>query len=191
MGMNKLVVAAGIACALVASPAMAQFNQSNSDLIVEAIKEGSLGSVQSLVLKDPKVLNQRSYDGDLPIVLAAQSRSASLLDFLLANKADPNALDGKGQLAIVAAAARGWSEGVGNLVGAGANINGRNKQGETAIIIAVQTRNVRLLKDMLANGADPDIADRVAGFSARDYAKRENRVPELLRIIEAAKPAAR
>jgi hypothetical protein len=43
----------------------------------------------------------------------------------------------------------------------------------------------------MAAGADPDIPDRIAGFSARDYAKRDTRTPELLRLIESGKAKAR
>ena len=61
----------------------------------------------------------------------------------------------------------------------------------TALIIAVQNRNTRLVRRLLQSGANPDKADHAAGYSARDYAKRDNRVRELLRLIETAKPAAR
>ena len=62
--------------------------------------------------------------------------------------------------------------------------------GETALIVAVQQRQVPIVKLLLAAGADPDQADSAAGYSARDYAKRDNRSREILKLIEAKKPKA-
>jgi ankyrin repeat protein len=62
--------------------------------------------------------------------------------------------------------------------------------GETPLIVAVQRRNLPLVKLLLQHGANPDKSDSAQGYSARDYAKRDNRSPELLRAIEAKKPAS-
>ena len=59
--------------------------------------------------------------------------------------------------------------------------------GETPLIIAVQNRDLALVRLLLANGADPDRTDSAAGFSARDYARRDTRSRELLAAIEASK----
>jgi hypothetical protein len=45
------------------------------------------------------------------------------------------------------------------------------------------------VKLLLAKGADPDKKDSAAGYSARDYAKRDTRSRALLAAIESvAKP---
>jgi ankyrin repeat protein len=59
--------------------------------------------------------------------------------------------------------------------------------GETALIIAVQHRQLPIVRLLINAGADPDKTDSAQGYSARDYAKRDSRTPELLRIIEAKK----
>ena len=60
--------------------------------------------------------------------------------------------------------------------------------GETPLIVAVQARQVAIVKLLLSIGADPDKTDSAQGYSARDYAKRDNRGGEMLRLIEATKP---
>jgi ankyrin repeat protein len=59
--------------------------------------------------------------------------------------------------------------------------------GETPLIVAVQARQAPLVRFLVSKGANPDKTDNAAGYSARDYAKRDSRNPELLRLIEASK----
>jgi hypothetical protein len=40
---------------------------------------------------------------------------------------------------------------------------------------------------LLAKGADPDRKDAAAGYSARDYAKRDTRSRDILGAIESAR----
>ena len=44
---------------------------------------------------------------------------------------------------------------------------------------------------LLEAGANPDKADHSAGYSARDYAKRDTRSRELLKLIETVKSTKR
>ena len=65
-------------------------------------------------------------------------------------------------------------------------VDAANRMGETALIVAVQNRHADIVKVLLALGADPDKADSAAGYSARDYAKRDTRSRDLIKLIEAA-----
>jgi hypothetical protein len=56
------------------------------------------------------------------------------------------------------------------------------------LIIAVQLRETPVVRLLLNSGADPDKADHAAGFSARDYAERDPRAREILKLIEDKKP---
>ena len=62
--------------------------------------------------------------------------------------------------------------------------------GETALIVAVQQRQLPMVRTLLAAGANPDKADSAAGLSARDYAARDTRSRDILQAIEAKKPKA-
>jgi ankyrin repeat protein len=60
--------------------------------------------------------------------------------------------------------------------------------GETPLIIAVQQRDAALVRLLLKAGADPDRTDAAAGYSARDYATRDQRARDILKMIDQAKP---
>ena len=46
----------------------------------------------------------------------------------------------------------------------------------------------RGVKSGLHAGANPDLTDSAAGFSARDYARRDTRSRQILQLIESKKP---
>ena len=75
------------------------------------------------------------------------------------------------------------------LLGSGAKVNQANRMGETPLIVAVQQRQIGAVRLLLEGGADPDKTDSAAGYSARDYAKRDTRAREILAMIESVKPS--
>ena len=62
--------------------------------------------------------------------------------------------------------------------------------GETPLIIAVQQRNLPVVRVLLNQNANPDKTDSAAGYSARDYATRDPRAREILKMIDDKKPKA-
>ncbi|MEO7240159.1 MAG: ankyrin repeat domain-containing protein, partial [Sphingomicrobium sp.] len=56
---------------------------------------------------------------------------------------------------------------------------------------AVQQRQREIVELLLAVGANPDKADSAAGLSARDYATRDSRSRDMLKLIEAQKAPAK
>jgi uncharacterized protein len=53
--------------------------------------------------------------------------------------------------------------------------------------VAVQQRQAAIVRMLLEAGANPDLADHASGYSARDYAKRDRRSTEMLKLIETVK----
>jgi ankyrin repeat protein len=86
------------------------------------------------------------------------------------------------------AARVGFADAVDTLIHAGARVDATNRMGETALIVAVQQRQIPIIRSLLNAGADPDKTDNAAGYSARDYAARDNRSRQILKMIEAKKP---
>ena len=77
------------------------------------------------------------------------------------------------------------------MLAAGAKVDVANRKGETALIAAVQSRQSGIVRKLLEAGANPDKADFAAGYSARDYAKRDTRNRDLLKLIETVKPSSK
>jgi len=150
--------------------------QSTADVLFPEILEGAKVEVTS-----------RSYDGDTPLHVVTRVRNSNWLGFLLSKGADPNVGDSSGDTPLTLAARMGFSEGVARLLMARAQVDKTNKLGETALIVAVQQRQPGIVRMLLEAGADPDKADHASGYTARDYAKRDNRSSEILRLIESVK----
>ena len=68
----------------------------------------------------------------------------------------------------------GFTGAIEVLLALGAKIDAANRMGETPLIVAVQQRELDVVKMLLARGGNPDKKDTAAGFSARDYARRDS-----------------
>ncbi|QNN64882.1 ankyrin repeat domain-containing protein [Sphingomonas rhizophila] len=181
-----------VAVALVAATPTAAQQGSSSEALLTAVKEGDANKVVQLSEGEAAgMINIRGFDGTTPLTAAVKNRNMPFVSYLLSKKADPSLATRDGQTPLIIATHLNWEEAVDLLLRVGAKVDGTDRQGQTALIIAVQNRNTRLVRRLLQSGANPDKADHAAGYSARDYAKRDNRVRELLRLIETAKPAAR
>ena len=159
------------------APALSQAGMGEGGAALEtAIRTGDTAKAVQLIRDNPNIVEYRNGKGETPLMVAIQNRDPSWAGFLLSQNADPNVADRDGNTP---------------LIQAGARIDDKNRMGETALIVAVQRRQVPIVKLLLAQGADPDKADAAAGYSARDYAKRDGRNPEILKMIEAThkKPA--
>jgi ankyrin repeat protein len=173
------------ALALAAAPAMAQMNASNGEAFLTALREGNGSKAYDLVdANGSTVVNYRGEDGSAALHVVVRSRNANWIGYLLANGADPDIGDKNGDTPLILAARTGYTEGVARLLMAHAQVNKTNKLGETALIVAVQQRQASIVSALLKLGANPDRADHAAGYSARDYAKRDSRSKDMLKLIE-------
>ena len=193
----KKSLAAIIALSLAASPApvFAQglgLNASDGEAFLKAIKDDDANKAIELASQPgARVVNYRGYDGETPLNLVTRKRELDWVGFLLTRGADPNIADGKGDIPLTIAAEIGFEEAAAQLIRRGARIDGVNRRGETALAVAVQQRQPRLVELLLRAGANPDKGDHVTGYTPRDYAKRDTRNPQLLKLIETVKPAGK
>lgn len=192
--MKRLVgwmLGAGLAAALAAG-AGAQQHGSEAESFLSAIREQDGAKAEAIVRSQgSSVLNYRGYSGETPLTVAMTKRSGLYVAFLLGQGAQPDLPDKRGETALMIAARSGFVEGVDKMLSARANVDTANRQGETALIIAVQGRHAQIVRRLIEYGANPDKTDIAAGLSARDYAKRDTRNRELLRMIETIKPVKR
>lgn len=186
----KRAVAAIIAVSALSMtvPAHAQNKGFDGAQFVKAIQDGKNDDAVTLFKGNPTLVNARDLDGQTALIAAIDNRDRQWAGYLLQQGADPNLTGKDGETPLLAAARVGFEEAAEWLVGLGAKVDAANRGGETPLIIAVQRRQLPIVRLLIKSGADPDKADSVAGYSARDYAKRDNRTPELLKIIET-KPA--
>jgi ankyrin repeat protein len=188
-GMRALGMAL-VAAALAATPtgnAAAQ-TRPESESLLEAIQEQRTNDVINLVTRNGKgIVNSRGYSGMTPLTVAMRQRANQFVNFLLQNGADPNLPEKSGDTALMIAARSGNLEGVSTLLLVGAAVDATNRQGETALIIAVQNHQAQAARKLLEAGASATRTDSASGLSARDYAVRDRRSSEILRLIDSIK----
>lgn len=178
-----------VAITAAAVPVAAQVTGFEGAQFVKAIKDGKNDDAIKLLQATPSVINARDTTGETALLAAIENRDHEWTGYLLQQGADPNLAGPNGETPLIAAARAGYPEAADWLIGLGAKVDETNRAGETALIIAVQRRQVPIVRSLLNAGADPDKTDSVAGYSARDYARRDTRSPQILKLIEAKKPA--
>ena len=174
-----------------AIPAAAQFSDSYNFL--KAIRDKDAEKVTQFIQGNGATLvNTRDFtSGEGAIHIVIKRRDDIWLRFLLGNGANPNLRDKAGNPPLALCAQIGFSEGVDSLLERRPDVNLANDQGETPLIIAVQRRDIVIVKQLLAAGADAKKADHIAGMSARDYAARDTRSTAILRAIDDAAKTAK
>jgi ankyrin repeat protein len=168
-----------------AGPAVAQSYVSDVEPFMNAVRDRDGDKATEILNSRPTVVNTRNAKGETALNLVLSRSDDLWTRFLIGNGADTNLQDSKGDTPLIAAARVGFTDAIELLLKYGAKVDLANRMGETPLIIAVQQREVDAVKLLLAKGANPDRADSAAGYSARDYAKRDSRTPQLLATIEA------
>jgi ankyrin repeat protein len=189
--MKSLKIAfAACALALACAPAAAQMGGTDSQAFIDAVQKRDAAKAIGLIASHPTIVDTRADNGDTGLIIALRAGDEEWAGFFLKKGADPNLPGEKGDTPLIAAAKASFDQAAEWLIALGARVDGTNKAGETPLIIAVQRRDERLVRLLLNNGADPDHTDSVAGYSARDYATRDQRARAILKLIEQKKPKA-
>jgi uncharacterized protein len=182
------------ALAVLTPAANAQFSDSYNFL--KAVKDGKGQAATELIDEPGKggvIINTRDdVTGETGLHLVVKRRDINWVGFLLQKGANPNVGDKQNVTPLILATQLNFLEGAEWLLKFKANVNQSNRSGETALILATQLRNADMVRLLMANGANPDKTDNVAGLSSREYAARDGRGNNILTIIEnAGKPAAK
>lgn len=187
--MKSLKIAfAACAFTLLSVPAVAQLASNSGQDFLDAVQKRDGDKALQLIADHPTIIDTKNVDGDTSLIITIRAADSDWTGFLLTKGADPNLAGGHGDTPLITAAKAGFDDAAGWLIGMGANIDATNRAGETALIIAVQQRDTRLAKLLLDRGANPDRTDAVAGYSARDYANRDPRARDILKLINDKKP---
>lgn len=179
------------AAVFVAPAALPAQRMSDSYEFLKAVKDADGTKVTQMLDKPGStIVNTRdAASGETALHIVTKRNDATYIRFLASRGAALNAQDGRGNTALLLAVNGNCDECVDALLARKANVNLGNASGETPLIRAVQMRNLDLSDKLLKAGANPDQADRIAGMTARDYAKQDNRSPALTRLLTDAPKA--
>lgn len=171
------------AAGLVHGPAQAQFRGGYAFLQAVENRDGTKAT--TALQDDPTIVNTRNVDtGETALILVTKRRDISWLRFLLSKDADPAIADRNGMTPLMHTALLNFTDGADELLKQKAPVDQTNRRGETALILAVQAKNSAMVRLLMRRGANPDKADHIAGMSARDYAKRDDRTGQLLALLD-------
>jgi ankyrin repeat protein len=187
----RLLSVAVIGLAMVTTPAAAQF--SDSYKFLKAVRDQKGQEVTEMLGdKGSTLINTRDIkSGEAALHIVIKRRDATWVNFLLAKGAKADIRDNAGDTPLLMAARIGFVDAVPLLIGQRANVNEANGRGETALILAVQNRDLAMVRQLVALGADPALKDSVIGMSARDYAVRDSRSPAMIKVLDEAKPVVK
>lgn len=186
---KQLGFAVIVAMSLLGSPAVGQSLTPSSYDFINAVKKSDGNKALEVLANNSRgIVDTKDDEGNTGLIIAIGRSDEQWTGFLLNRGADPN-LPGKGgDTPLIAAARVGFEPAMEWLLGLGAKVDTTNRMGETPLIVAVQQRNLPIVRLLLNQGANPDKADSAAGYSARDYARRDPRAREILKLIEDKKP---
>ena len=175
-----------IALNIIAAPAAAQF--SDGYTFLKAVKDRKGEEAEKFISvpgSGAVIINTTADDtGETALHIVVARRDYDWLGFLLGKGAKTDISDKKGTTPLMLATQLSWGEGAQLLISMKAQVDGTNRSGETALIRAVQLRNAEMVRLLMKAGANPDKQDKVAGYSARDYAAQDGRANTILAIIE-------
>ncbi len=184
----SFILALLAATGLLQAPAQAQFRGGYAFLQAVESRDGTKAT--DALKDDASLVNTRHPEsGETALTIVTKRRDATWLRFLLAKDADPSIADRQGVTPLMHAALLNFADGAEELLNRRAPVDQANRRGETALILAVQAKNAAMVRLLVKRGANPDKADHVAGMSARDYAKRDDRSGQIVALLDAKSDA--
>ena len=140
-----------------------------AESLANCVAEGGTNEV-SLFLAAGFSPDTRNKAGVPLLHIAARNGNLENLKFLISAGANINMqADDRGSSALIDATMAKKHDLLSELINAGADLNIKSKDGQTALIIAAGASNETASETLLKAGADPDITDSL-GVSARKYA---------------------
>jgi ankyrin repeat protein/L-ascorbate metabolism protein UlaG (beta-lactamase superfamily) len=126
----------------------------SADDIHDAVQQGNLTKTQSLITKDPALLKSKTEDGRTPLHVAVMGGHKELMEYLIQEGANIDALDKDGRTPLLNAIMFKKQELAHILVEKGANVKIKCKEGANAIIYALFFGPEDLIEPILDNGQD-------------------------------------
>ena len=163
--------------------AVSQTTLNAGDPVTNAVRDGDVQAVRNLVVRNAK-LNVADVDGRTPLMLVTISGHLGIVEVLLEAGARSELRDNLGNTGLHWAAVDGDLEIASLFVAAAVPVNGQNKQGLTAMMLAAKGRHVGVVELLLEHGGDARLTD-YTGRDAIGWA-RDARRPTLIKLLEQA-----
>ena len=188
-GLSALKAARGfsaITAALVLAgsvPAAAQFSESYNFLKAVREKDGGKAT-EALDKPGNTIVNTRDSDtGDTALHIVTKRSDLTWMGFLIGKGANANAKDSAGNTPLIIATISRFAEGVDLLTKIKVPVDTQNRLGETALLKAVQNRDITSARLLVEAGANPDIADS-SGATARAIASSDPRAASIAKLFK-------
>ena len=164
-----------------ADPNIADTNRYTS--LHAAIRGCCTNETLKKIIAHKAYLNAQDMSGATALLLACSYRQQGSINVLLEAGSDPHIADKNGVVCLHLAVLGGCSKMIiRKLIGQGTQVNAKNKDNCTALMLAYSKGNVDVIKILLKAGADPNIAD-ANGDTLSHYAVRGNASKEVLQNI--------
>ena len=164
-----------------------QAKKIGTDLFFYNLKYNKTEDALALLKAGEVEINDWDINGVTALHLSVLCKNVEYVKMLLEYGGDPDLHDNVDigyWTPLHRAAEQGSIPMLKELLAGGANINARNKLGQTALHIAVRSRNVEMSKFLISQEADMEIRD-IMSWNPSYYAKREGLV-DLTEIMPAA-----
>lgn len=145
-----------------------QFALAQEKNIFDIARTGTVADAKNFVKENPKAVLSVNENGFSALVLATYRGNNEIAKFLIENGSDINGNSAMGT-PLMAAVVKGNNEIAKLLIEKGANLNPTDANGTTALIYAVQFKNVELVKLLVEKKADKTNVDK-KGKTAFEYA---------------------
>ena len=170
-----------------AVPAAAQFSDSYNFL--KAVRDADGTKATELLSKPgaPVVNTRDPSTGETALHIVIKQHNDNWVAFLLNKGALPDQKDRQGNTPLHVAALSGDATASNYLLSQRAKVDPTNNNGETPLILAVHRKDLVVTRLLIEAGANPALADTIAGKSALDYAKDDPRGAALVKVLAEGK----
>ncbi|AFC23694.1 ankyrin repeat domain-containing protein [Saprospira grandis] len=158
-----------------------QFLSAQKEAAFEAVRQGDLAKLQTLLKEDPTLLQAQNARGHNLLILAAYYEQADILAQLIKAGANLDHQDASGNTALMGVCFKGYAQALQQLIEAGATVDQENYNGATALTFAVTFGHEELAKALLDAGANPEHKDQ-RGMSIRQHAELQGD-PKILALL--------
>jgi ankyrin repeat protein len=131
-------------------------------------RDGNLAELVAYLELHPNACNEVTKEGFSPLVLACYRGNKEVASFLIQNTKDLNAQSAMGT-PLMAVVVKGYTDLALLLLKSGATPDGTDENGTTALMYAVQFRNIELVKVLLEYKANKTLQDK-NGKTAFEFA---------------------